>query len=126
MRSTPYPREGISDVLAPGPIIRVLTVGDAYNGTMEPIEAQSGDKLRIRILAVMLISHAELLPRADELCYVLGADIHSTDSNAENVPSLLNWWNFAKVSLLWVGRHELCDRSTLFSKSIYLPFPIFQ
>jgi len=27
VRSTPYPREGISDVLAPGPIIRVLTVG---------------------------------------------------------------------------------------------------
>ena len=26
VRSTPYPREGISDVLAPGPIIRVLTV----------------------------------------------------------------------------------------------------
>ena len=44
-----------------------LEMGDAYDRRIEPIEAQSGDKSRLRILAVMLISHAEPLPRADEL-----------------------------------------------------------
>jgi len=37
VRSTPYPREGISDVLAPGPIIRVLTVLTALEQIIKKI-----------------------------------------------------------------------------------------
>ena len=84
-------------------------MGDAYNETREWIKAQGGDKSRLGILAVMLVGHAERLPKADELCYTPGAELHSPDFNARNVSSMLNRWNFSKSSLLRVGRHQLCD-----------------
>ena len=55
----------------PNKMTNGLEMGDAYDKKIEPIEAQSGDKSRLRILAVMLTGHAEPLPRAEEFSLTL-------------------------------------------------------
>jgi len=65
-----------------------LGLGDAYGATIERIKAQSGDKSRLGIEALMWISHAERPLEADELRHALAIEIGSKDFNAGNVPSI--------------------------------------
>ena len=50
-----------------------LGLGDAYGATIERIKAQSGDKSRLGMEALMWISHAERPLKVDELCHALAA-----------------------------------------------------
>ena len=59
-----------------------LGLGEAYGATIGRIKAQGGDKSRLGIAALMWISHAERLLRADELCHALAIDLGSADFNA--------------------------------------------
>ena len=65
-----------------------LELGDVYSGTIERIKAQTGDKSRLGMAALMWITHAERPLRADELCYALAVELGSTDFSAGNVPSI--------------------------------------
>ena len=66
----------------------VLELGAAYSGTIERMKAQSGDKSRLGMTALMWISHAERPLRADELCHALAVELGSTDFSAGNIPSV--------------------------------------
>ena len=63
-----------------------LELGDVYGATIERIKAQAGDKSRLGMAALMWISHAKRLLKADELCHALAVKPGSTDFNNENVP----------------------------------------
>jgi len=65
-----------------------LELGDVYNGTIERIKAQSGDKSRLGMAALMRTSHAERPLRVDELCHALAVGLGSTDFSAGNIPSI--------------------------------------
>ena len=65
-----------------------LGLGDAYSATVERIKAQGGDRMRLGVAALMLISYAERLLTADELCYALAIEPGSTDFDHDNVPSI--------------------------------------
>ena len=65
-----------------------LELGDVYGATIERIKAQDGDRSRLGMTALMWISHAERLLRADELCYALAVELGSTDFDAGNIPSM--------------------------------------
>ena len=65
-----------------------LELGDVYRGTIERIKAQTGDKSRLGMAALMWITHAERPLRADELCYALAVELDSMDFSAGNVPSV--------------------------------------
>ena len=63
-----------------------LELGDVYGATIERIKAQSGDKSRLGMAALMWISRAERPLQADELCHALGVKLGSTDFSTDNVP----------------------------------------
>jgi len=65
-----------------------LELGDAYGATIERIKAQGGDKPRLRVGALMWISHTERPLSADELCHALAIELGSADFNTDNVPSM--------------------------------------
>jgi len=65
-----------------------LELGDVYSGTIERIKAQSGDKSRLGMTALMWVSHAERPLKADELCHALAVELGSTDFSAGNIPSM--------------------------------------
>ena len=65
-----------------------MGLGDAYSATIERIKAQSGDKSRLGMAALMWISHAERPLRADELCHALAVELGSTDFDGGNAPSM--------------------------------------
>jgi len=65
-----------------------LELGDVYGATIQRIQAQSGDKSRLGMAALMWISHAERPLEADELCHALAVELGSTDFNTGNVPSI--------------------------------------
>jgi len=71
-----------------GKMIDGLELGDVYGGTIERIRAQSGDKSRLGMAALMWVSHAERPLRADELCHALAVELGSTDFSAGNIPSM--------------------------------------
>jgi len=66
-----------------------LGLGDAYAATIERIKAQSGDRLRLGMGALMWISHARRPLMADELCNALAIELGSTDLNVSNIPSII-------------------------------------
>ena len=65
-----------------------LELGDVYGGTIERIKAQSGDKSRLGMAALMWVSHAERPLRVDELCHALAVELGSTNFSAGNIPSM--------------------------------------
>jgi len=65
-----------------------LELGDVYSGTIERIKAQSGDKSRLGMAALMWVSHAERPLDADELCHALAVELGSTNFSARNIPSM--------------------------------------
>ena len=65
-----------------------LKLEDVYGATIERIKAQGGDKSRLGMGALMWISYAEVLFRADVLCHALAIKLGSTDFNADNIPSI--------------------------------------
>ena len=65
-----------------------LGLGEVYGGTIERIRAQSGDRSRLGMEALMWVSHAERPLRADELCHALAVELGSTEFNADNIPSI--------------------------------------
>ena len=48
-----------------------LSLGDAYDATLGRIQAQSGERSRLGMMALMWICHSERPLKADELCYAL-------------------------------------------------------
>jgi len=65
-----------------------LELGDVYGVAIEQIKEQEGDKPRLGMMALMLISHAERPLEADELCYALAVELGSTDFDISNIPSM--------------------------------------
>ena len=63
-------------------------LGDTYGATIARIKAQDGDKSRLGMVALMLISHAERPLQADELCQALAVELGSTDFKSGNAPSM--------------------------------------
>ena len=68
-------------------------MGDVYDTTIKQIKAQGGEKSRLGMSARMWISHAERLPRVDELCDALAVQLGSTDFDVGNIPSMLTLVN---------------------------------
>ena len=65
-----------------------LKLEDVYGATIERIKAQSGDRSRLGMGALMWISYAEEPLSPDDLCYALAIELGSTDFNASNIPSI--------------------------------------
>ena len=65
-----------------------LELGDVYDATIERIKAQDGDKSRLGVTALMWISHAERLLRADELRHAIAVLLGSADFDIGNVPAM--------------------------------------
>ena len=65
-----------------------LGLGDAYGATLDRIKRQGGEKARLGMAALMLISHSERSLKPDELCHALAVEIGSLDVNSDNVPSI--------------------------------------
>ena len=66
-----------------------LGLEDVYGATIERIKAQSGDKSRLGMGALMWISYAEQPLEVDELCHALAVELGSMDFNAGNIPSIM-------------------------------------
>jgi len=62
--------------------------GDAYCTTIERIKTYDVGKSKFGMAALMWVSHAERLLRADELCHALAVELGSKEINARNVPSI--------------------------------------
>ena len=60
-------------------------LGDVYSASAEPIKAQDGEKPGLGLMSLMWISHAERPLQADELCYALGVQPHSTGFGVGNI-----------------------------------------
>jgi len=65
-----------------------LGLGEAYGSTLDRIKRQGGEKARLGMAAVMWISHAERLLKANELCHALAVEIGLPNLNTDNVPSI--------------------------------------
>jgi len=61
-------------------------LGDVYGATIERVKAQTGDKSRLGMAALMWISHAERPLQPEELCHALAVKLGSADFNTDNVP----------------------------------------
>ena len=69
-------------------IADTLGLGDTYSATLERIKSQGGEKSRLGLTALMLISHSLRPLQVDELCHALAIEIGSTDLDVGNVPSI--------------------------------------
>ena len=65
-----------------------LGLGYAYGATLDRMKKQGEDKARLRISALMWISHTERPLKTDELCHALAVEIGSPNLNTANVPSV--------------------------------------
>ena len=65
-----------------------LGLAGAYDATIGRVKAQEGDRTRLGMAALMLISHSERLLNVGEICHALAVEIGSTDINTNNVPSI--------------------------------------
>ena len=63
-----------------------LGLGDAYETTLQRINAQEGEKARLAMATLMWICHSERPLGVDELCHALAVEIGSTHFNNDNVP----------------------------------------
>jgi len=62
-------------------------LGDAYGATLDRIKGQGGEKAKLGMAVLMLISHSERPLKANELCHALAVEIGS-HLNSDNVPSI--------------------------------------
>ena len=65
-----------------------LGLGDAYETTLQRINAQEGEKAKLVMTTLMWICHSERPLRVDELCHALAVEIGSTHFNNDNVPGI--------------------------------------
>jgi len=96
-----------------------LGLGDAYGGTIERIKAQSGDKSRLGMAALMWISHAERPLRADELRHALAIKPGSKDFNGGNIPSMSTLVSYCQ-GLITVDKEASTVRLIHFTLQEYL------
>ena len=96
-----------------------LGLGSVYGTMIERIKAQDGDKPRLGMEALMWISHAERLLKADELCHALAVQLGSTDFNADNVPLISTVLGFCQ-GLITVDKEESNVRLIHFTLKEYL------
>jgi len=96
-----------------------LKLGDVYGATIARIKAQNGDKSRLRIAALMWISHAERPLQADELCHALEVELGSTDFNTANIPSMSTLVNCCQ-GLIAVDKEASTVRLIHFTLQEYL------
>jgi len=71
-----------------GAMANGLGLGDAYSATLDRIKGQGGEKARLGMVALMLISHSERPLKLDELCHALAVEIGLPSLNSDNVPSI--------------------------------------
>ena len=96
-----------------------LELGDVYGVTIGRIKAQEGDKSRLGVAALMLISYAERPLRADELCHALAVQIGSTDFDVGNIPSMATLVNCCQ-GLITVDKEASTVRLIHFTLQEYL------
>ena len=96
-----------------------LELGDAYGAMVERIMAQSGDKSRLGMEALMWVSHAERPLSADEVCHALAVELGSTQFNAGNVPSMSTLVTCCQ-GLITVDKEESTVRLIHFTLKEYL------
>ena len=63
-------------------------LGGAYDAMLERIRAQSMERSRLGVAALMWLCHLERPLGAEELCLALAIEIGSVDHSADNVPSI--------------------------------------
>ena len=63
-------------------------VGDVYTATLERIRAQTKDRARLGMEAIMWVTHSERPLEPDELRQALGVEFGSRDLNSDNTPSI--------------------------------------
>ena len=64
-----------------------LDLGGAYEGTLERIKAQSGEKA-LGMAALMWISHSRRPLKVDEICHSIAIRAGSNDLNSDDVPAI--------------------------------------
>jgi len=65
-----------------------LELGDVCGAAVGPVKEQDWGKSRLRMPALMWISHAERPLQADGLCHALAVEIGSMDFNTSDIPSM--------------------------------------
>ena len=65
-----------------------LGLGDAYEATLERIEAQDGEKAKLAMATLMWVCCSERPLLVDELCHALAVEIGSSHFNIDNVPAI--------------------------------------
>ena len=63
-------------------------LGDAYGVTLERINAQDEEKVKLAMATLTWVCHSERPLQVDELCHALAVDIGATDFDPENIPSI--------------------------------------
>jgi len=63
-------------------------LGDAYDATLERINAQDEEKANLAMAALTWVCHSERPLQVDELCHALAVEIGETEFDSENVPSI--------------------------------------
>jgi len=96
-----------------------LELGDVYGATISRIKAQDGDKSRLRMAALMWISHAERPLEADDLCYALAVQLGSRDFDVGNIPSMSTLVNCCQ-GLITVDKEASTVRLVHFTLQEYL------
>jgi len=64
-------------------------LGDAYDVTLERIQAQDKEKTKLAMAALTWVCYSERPLQVDELCHGLAVEIGATDFDPENVPSIV-------------------------------------
>jgi len=65
-----------------------LGLGDAYDLTLERINAQDEEKAKLAMAALTWVCHSERPLQVNELCHALAVEIGETDFDPDNVPAI--------------------------------------
>jgi len=60
----------------------------AYGATLERIQAQDEEKIKLAMATLTWVCHSERPLQVDELCHALAVEIGATDFDPENIPSI--------------------------------------
>ena len=63
-------------------------LGGAYDETLERINGQDEEKVKLALATLMWVCHSERPLRVDELCHALAVEIGSADFDPDNVPPI--------------------------------------
>ena len=63
-------------------------LGDAYGVTLERINAQDEEKIKLAMTTLTWVCYSERPLQVDELCHALAVDIGAVDFDPENIPSI--------------------------------------